>query len=190
MVVRPSPGPSARSAGTGAQSLPRIRPRPAKPACSRPCWADCDEGHTTILGCKRCCKRRCNRPFQNLFPIGPGLPAPTRKEHCMSVSAAAPVIHPLPVLQACRYECCRPAAADLSLHGAHGQPGLCPEADAVPPAPYPSLKDPFVATGMRCPSAEPLEELVASRRRLGWVPDFDATEAAVAAALECEACRG
>ena len=108
----------------------------------------------------------------------------------MSVSATAPVIHPLPVLQACPYECCHSAAADRSPRGAYDQPGPRAKADAVPPAPYPSLKDPFVATGMHCPSAEPLEELVASRRRLGWVPDFDATEAAVAAALECEACGG
>lgn len=108
----------------------------------------------------------------------------------MSVSAASPVIHPLPVLQACRYECCRSAPADVSLHDGHDQPGRLPEADAVTPAPYASLKDPFVATGMHCPSGEPLEELVAGRRRLGWVPDFDATEAAVAAALECGACAG
>lgn len=108
----------------------------------------------------------------------------------MSVSVAAPVIHPLPVVQSCPYECCRSAAADLSLHDAHDQPGRRSHADAVPPTSYPSFQDPFVATGMHCPSAEPLEELVAGRRRLGWVPDFDTTEAAVAAALECAACGG
>lgn len=120
----------------------------------------------------------------------------------MSISAAAAShrVHPLPVPEVCPYGC-RPGAVSLSwgsqletprqcLHGAYHQPGQCPEANAGPAALAPTLSDPFVATEMHCPSAEPLEDLVVARQRSGWIPDFDDIEAGVAAALECGICGG
>ena len=110
-------------------------------------------------------------------------------------TAATTEIHPLPVPDVCPYECCRPDGAETPVQGlgwtlmaGHQRPGQ-PTPD-LPAAVCPTLEQPLVATEMRCPSLEPLEELVAGRRRDRWVPDFDAIEAGVAAAMACGTCGG
>lgn len=113
----------------------------------------------------------------------------------ISATAAATEIHPLPVPEVCPYGCCRPEGAEATVRGlgwtemvVHQQRDqLTPD---LPAAVCPTLEQPFVASGMHCPSLEPLEKLVAGRRHDGWVPDFDALEASVAAATACGRCGG
>jgi hypothetical protein len=113
----------------------------------------------------------------------------------ISATAAATEIHPLPVPKVCPYECCRPEGAEATVQGrgwslvvGHQHPGQLPP--DLRAAACPTLEQPFLARGMHCPSLEPLERLVAGRRRDGWVPDFDAVEAGVAAAMACGTCGG
>jgi hypothetical protein len=114
----------------------------------------------------------------------------------ISPAGAVSVVHPLPVPEVCPYQCCRsePSAEAAAQAGRtqlaeHHHP---PErlTAGFDPALCPSLEQPCVATGMHCPSLEPLEALVAERRRQGWSPAFDAVEAGVAAASVCGACGG
>jgi hypothetical protein len=111
----------------------------------------------------------------------------------MSVSATAATIHPLPVPEVCPY--CRPQGAGATVQGlgwtlAPGHPHPAQPSPDVPAAVCSTLLQPLVATKMHCPSLEPLEGLVADRRRECWVPDFDAIEAGVAAAMACGTCGG
>lgn len=129
-------------------------------------------------------------------------------------------IHPLPVPAVCPYECCGPmptngyevvgavpaglgrstpltSFAVTSQHRDQLTPALpaALSASASGSGPQflescPALGEPFAANGMHCPSLEPLEGLVADRRRDGWVPDFDAVEAGVAVAMACGTCGG